>query len=48
LPGDSLRAQLKAEISYGYEGEIVHEIFTINQVKEVISMGGHSQGSFWS
>jgi len=48
LPGDSLRAQLKAEISYGYEGEIVHEVFTIIQVKEVISMGGQSQGAFWS
>ncbi len=47
LPGDSLRALLKAEISYGYEGEIVHEVFTVLEVKEAISMGGQSQGRFW-
>ncbi|MES9903672.1 MAG: hypothetical protein ABW168_13485 [Sedimenticola sp.] len=47
LPGDSLRAILKAEISYGYEGEIVHEVFTVTNVREAISMGGVSQGHFW-
>lgn len=47
LPGDSLRAMLKAEISYGYEGEIVHELFTVIEVKEAISMSCQSQGRFW-
>lgn len=47
LPGDSLRAILKSEISYGYEGEVVHEVYIITEVKEAISLGSQLQGQFW-
>lgn len=35
-PGDSLRVLLYEEISYGYEGEIVHRYYEIEKVYEVI------------
>jgi len=47
LPGDSLRVILKSEISYGYEGEIVHEIFVVTKVKEIISTSKRMQGKLW-
>lgn len=39
LPGDSIRARIKATISYGFEGEIVHEIYEIIEVLEIIRGG---------
>jgi len=44
LPGDSLRVDLRSEISYGYEGEIVHESYSVTAVKEVISWDHPNQG----
>jgi len=35
-PGDSLRVMLYEEISYGYEGEIVHRHYEIETVYEII------------
>ena len=35
-PGDSLKVTLYEEISYGYEGEIVHRHYEVEQVHEVI------------
>lgn len=44
LPGDSLRVDLKSEISYGYEGELVHESYVVTLVKEVIPLDHPNQG----
>ncbi len=35
-PGDSLRVMLFEEISYGYEGEIVHRHYEVEKVHEII------------
>jgi hypothetical protein len=35
-PGDSLKVKLKQDISYGYEGEIVHISYEVLRVAEVI------------
>lgn len=35
-PGDSIRAELKEDIAFGYEGEIVHVWYEVLQVYEVI------------
>jgi len=35
-PGDSLRVMLYEEISYGYEGEIVHRHYEVEKVYEII------------
>jgi hypothetical protein len=35
-PGDSLRAVLREEISYGYDSEVVHTDYEVKEVKEVI------------
>lgn len=43
LPGDSIRANIKTTISYGFEGEVVHETYEIVEVLEVIKDGGASQ-----
>ncbi len=39
LPGDSIRARIKAMISYGFDGEIVHEAYEIIEVLEIIRSG---------
>lgn len=35
-PGDSIKANLKEKISYGHDGEIVHTIYEVTEVEEVI------------
>ncbi|HLA74488.1 MAG TPA: hypothetical protein VJM76_01070, partial [Gammaproteobacteria bacterium] len=35
-PGDSLRVQLREEISYGYDSEIVHTYYEVTKVLEVM------------
>ena len=35
-PGDSLRVLLYEEISYGYDGEVVHRHYEIEKIYEVI------------
>lgn len=35
-PGDSIRAMLYEEISYGYEGEIVHRHYEVENIYEII------------
>jgi hypothetical protein len=35
-PGDSLKVQLREEISYGYAGEIVHRHYEVERILEVI------------
>ncbi|MCG7946859.1 MAG: hypothetical protein N0C84_11005 [Candidatus Thiodiazotropha taylori] len=35
-PGDSLRVMLLEEISYGYEGEVVHRHYEVEKVYEII------------
>ncbi len=36
-PGDSIKANLKEIISYGHDGEIVHTIYEVTEVEEVIN-----------
>lgn len=42
-PGDSIRADLKEEVAYGYQGEIVHTWYEIEKVHEVIPGPGRGQ-----
>jgi hypothetical protein len=43
LPGDSIRAKLETTISYGFEGEVVHETYEVVEVMEVIRGGSSGQ-----
>jgi hypothetical protein len=45
-PGDSLSVMLYEEISYGYEGEIVHRHYEVENVYEVISPPSQTSISF--
>ncbi len=45
-PGDSLKVTLYEEISYGYEGEIVHRHYEIERVHDVIRPPSQSGLSF--
>jgi hypothetical protein len=45
-PGDSLKVTLYEEISYGYEGEIVHKHYEIEKVHEVIKPPSQSGMAF--
>jgi len=43
LPGDSIRAKIETTISYGFEGEVVHETYEVAEVLEVIKGGASGQ-----
>lgn len=43
LPGDSIRAMIETTISYGFEGEVVHEVYEVVEVMEVIKGGAAGQ-----
>lgn len=45
-PGDSLRVLLYQEISYGYEGEIVHRHYEVEKVDEIIKPPHQTSISF--
>jgi len=45
-PGDSLKVELKEEISYGYEGEVVYRHYEITKVISVIKAPGQEQIDF--
>ncbi|MEW8542091.1 MAG: hypothetical protein AB2693_01030 [Candidatus Thiodiazotropha sp.] len=45
-PGDSLRVLLYEEISYGYEGEIVHRHYEVENVYEIINPPQQGKISF--
>ena len=45
-PGDSLRVLMHEQVSYGYESEIVHIQYTINEVMEVLPRNSYTQTNF--
>jgi hypothetical protein len=47
-PGDALRAQVRTEISYGYEGDVIGTSYSILKVIEVIRFSPPSQGRLLS
>lgn len=45
-PGYSLRVLMHEQVSYGYESEVVHIQYTINQVMEVLPRNNYTQTNF--
>lgn len=45
-PGDSLRVLMHEQVSYGYESEVVHIQYTINEVIEVLPRNNYTQTNF--
>ncbi len=43
-PGDSIRADLKEDVAYGYQGEVVHIWYEVQKVHEVIPDPSRDQG----
>jgi hypothetical protein len=46
-PGDSLRVNLREELSYGYDNEIVHTHYEILNVIEIIPAPNYTQGKLF-
>lgn len=46
-PGDSIRADLKEEVAYGYQGEVVHTWYEVEKVHEVIPGPRRGQSSLF-
>lgn len=46
-PGDSIKANLKENMSYGHDGEIVHVAYEITEVMEVIHAPKNIQGDIF-
>jgi len=43
LPGDSIRALVKEEVSYGHNNEVIHTHYEILQVIEILPASRHQQ-----
>ena len=46
-PGDSIKANLKENMSYGHDGEIVHVAYEVTEVMEVIHAPKNIQGDIF-
>jgi len=46
-PSDSIRADMKEEIAYGYEGEVVHTWYEVEKVHEVIPGPSREQNTLF-